>query len=99
MAIGILAAEVLPYLWYGNTSAASIPMAMCEAYEEGHLKKGDLMLLDAFGFFLYTSYADQQSRRVGSSWSRRRNKNKQKRRNQPAMRISTTRQMASTMYI
>ncbi|GAA8879672.1 ketoacyl-ACP synthase III [Helicobacter pylori] len=34
---------------YGNTSAASIPMAMCEAYEEGRLKKGDLMLLDAFG--------------------------------------------------
>ncbi len=34
---------------YGNTSAASIPMAMCEAYEEGHLKKGDLMLLNAFG--------------------------------------------------
>ncbi|MCQ2686853.1 ketoacyl-ACP synthase III [Helicobacter pylori] len=34
---------------YGNTSAASIPMAMCEAYEERRLKKGDLMLLDAFG--------------------------------------------------
>ncbi|GAA9275853.1 ketoacyl-ACP synthase III [Helicobacter pylori] len=34
---------------YGNTSAASIPMAMCEAYEEGRLKKDDLMLLDAFG--------------------------------------------------
>ncbi|WP_187940155.1 ketoacyl-ACP synthase III [Helicobacter pylori] len=34
---------------YGNTSAASIPMAMGEAYEEGCLKKGDLMLLDAFG--------------------------------------------------
>ncbi|MGL2528794.1 ketoacyl-ACP synthase III [Helicobacter pylori] len=34
---------------YGNTSAASIPMAMYEAYEEGRLKKGDLMLLDAFG--------------------------------------------------
>ncbi|MGL2554638.1 ketoacyl-ACP synthase III [Helicobacter pylori] len=34
---------------YGNTSAASIPMAMGEAYEEGRLKKGDLMLLDAFG--------------------------------------------------
>ncbi|GAA8096231.1 ketoacyl-ACP synthase III [Helicobacter pylori] len=34
---------------YGNTSAASIPMAMCEAYEEGRLKKSDLMLLDAFG--------------------------------------------------
>lgn len=34
---------------YGNTSAASIPMAMNDAYEEGRLKKGDLILLDAFG--------------------------------------------------
>lgn len=34
---------------YGNTSAASIPMAMNDAYEEGHLKKGNLILLDAFG--------------------------------------------------
>lgn len=34
---------------YGNTSAASIPMAMNDAYEEGRLKKGDLMLLDTFG--------------------------------------------------
>ncbi|WQV41744.1 ketoacyl-ACP synthase III [Helicobacter pylori] len=40
---------VLTVYKYGNTSAASIPMAMCEAYEEGRLKKGDLMLLDAFG--------------------------------------------------
>ena len=34
---------------YGNTSAASIPMAMNDAYEEGRIKKGDLMLLDTFG--------------------------------------------------
>lgn len=34
---------------YGNTSSASIPMAMSEIYEDGKLKKGDLMLLDAFG--------------------------------------------------
>lgn len=34
---------------FGNTSAASIPMAMNEAYEEGRLKKGSLILLDAFG--------------------------------------------------
>ena len=34
---------------YGNTSSASIPMAMNDAYEEGRLKKGDLLLLDAFG--------------------------------------------------
>lgn len=34
---------------YGNTSAASIPMAINDAYEEGKLKHGDLMLLDTFG--------------------------------------------------
>jgi 3-oxoacyl-[acyl-carrier-protein] synthase-3 len=34
---------------YGNTSAASIPMAINDRYEEGKLKKGDLMLLDTFG--------------------------------------------------
>lgn len=34
---------------YGNTSSASIPMAMNAIYEEGRLKKGDLILLDAFG--------------------------------------------------
>ncbi len=34
---------------YGNTSGASIPMAMNDLYEEGNLKTGDLMLLDAFG--------------------------------------------------
>ncbi len=34
---------------YGNTSGASIPMAINDLYEEGNLKTGDLMLLDAFG--------------------------------------------------
>jgi len=34
---------------YGNTSGASIPMAMNDVYESGNLKAGDLMLLDAFG--------------------------------------------------
>lgn len=34
---------------YGNTSAASIPMAMNKAYEDGRLKDGSLILLDAFG--------------------------------------------------
>ena len=34
---------------YGNTSAASIPMAMNDAYEQGRLKQGNLCLLDAFG--------------------------------------------------
>lgn len=34
---------------YGNTSAASIPMAMNYAYEQGKIKKGDTILFDAFG--------------------------------------------------
>ncbi|MDD2640071.1 MAG: ketoacyl-ACP synthase III [Arcobacteraceae bacterium] len=34
---------------YGNTSAASIPMAMNYAYEQGRIKAGDTVLFDAFG--------------------------------------------------
>ncbi|HHS93586.1 MAG TPA: ketoacyl-ACP synthase III [Campylobacterales bacterium] len=34
---------------YGNTSAASIPMAINDIYESGRLKRGELMLLDTFG--------------------------------------------------
>ncbi len=34
---------------YGNTSGASIPMAINDIYESGALQKGDLILLDAFG--------------------------------------------------
>ncbi len=34
---------------YGNTSAASIPMAIDDIYKNRRLKKGDLLLLDAFG--------------------------------------------------
>ncbi len=40
---------ILTVAKYGNTSAASIPMAINDAYEEGRIKKGDLMLLDTFG--------------------------------------------------
>ena len=34
---------------YGNTTAASIPLAMSEAIAEGRANKGDLLLLAAFG--------------------------------------------------
>ncbi len=34
---------------YGNTTAASIPIALDEAREEGRIKKGDLVILTAFG--------------------------------------------------
>ncbi len=36
-------------LLYGNTSAASIPLALDEAAGKGMLKEGDIILLDAFG--------------------------------------------------
>jgi 3-oxoacyl-[acyl-carrier-protein] synthase-3 len=34
---------------YGNTSAASIPLALCEALEDGSVKEGDNMVLVGFG--------------------------------------------------
>ena len=34
---------------YGNTSAASIPMAINDYYQEGRIKNGSKLLLDAFG--------------------------------------------------
>lgn len=34
---------------YGNTTAASIPIALCEAWEKGMIKEGDLVCLAAFG--------------------------------------------------
>ena len=34
---------------YGNTTAASIPIALTEAWEAGKIKSGDLVVLAAFG--------------------------------------------------
>ena len=34
---------------YGNTTAASIPIALSEAWEEGKVSEGDLVCLAAFG--------------------------------------------------
>lgn len=34
---------------YGNTTAASIPIALTEAWEKGKINKGDLVVLAAFG--------------------------------------------------
>lgn len=34
---------------YGNTTAASVPIALCEAWEKGLIKEGDLVCLAAFG--------------------------------------------------
>lgn len=35
--------------YYGNTTAASVPIALCEAWEKGKIKTGDLVCLTAFG--------------------------------------------------
>jgi 3-oxoacyl-[acyl-carrier-protein] synthase III len=34
---------------FGNTTAASVPIALCEAWEQGKVKEGDLVCLAAFG--------------------------------------------------
>jgi 3-oxoacyl-[acyl-carrier-protein] synthase-3 len=34
---------------HGNTSAASIPLALNAAVRDGRIKKGDLVLLEAMG--------------------------------------------------
>lgn len=34
---------------YGNTTAASVGIALCEAWEEGRIKEGDVVALAAFG--------------------------------------------------
>jgi len=34
---------------YGNTTAASVPIALCEAWETGRIRQGDLVCLAAFG--------------------------------------------------
>ena len=34
---------------HGNTSAASVPLALDEAVRDGRVKRGDIMLLEAFG--------------------------------------------------
>ncbi len=34
---------------YGNTSSASIPIALYEAFQQGRIKRGDLVVLVGFG--------------------------------------------------
>jgi 3-oxoacyl-[acyl-carrier-protein] synthase-3 len=34
---------------HGNTSSASVPLALDEAVRDGRIKRGDLLLLEAFG--------------------------------------------------
>jgi 3-oxoacyl-[acyl-carrier-protein] synthase-3 len=35
--------------WHGNTSAASIPLALAAAVAEGRIKRGDLVMMEAMG--------------------------------------------------
>jgi len=34
---------------HGNTSAASVPIALDRAVRDGRIKRGDMLLLEAFG--------------------------------------------------
>lgn len=48
--LGIPADRVVNNLQrYGNTSAASVPLAMDEAFREGRINRGDTLLLSGFG--------------------------------------------------
>ena len=48
--LGFLNAQVyLNIEKYGNMSSACVAIAFCEAVQEGKIKKGDIVLLDAFG--------------------------------------------------
>ncbi len=38
---------------HGNTSAASVPLALVTAVKDGRIKKGDLVLLEAMGAGLH----------------------------------------------
>ncbi len=35
--------------WHGNTSAASIPLALAVARDDGRIRKGDLVMIEAMG--------------------------------------------------
>lgn len=48
--LGLTPAQVMTNIqYYGNTTAASIPIAMSEAWEQGRINAGDLVCLAAFG--------------------------------------------------
>ena len=40
---------VLTVADHGNTSTASVPMALDVAVRDGRIKRGDMLLLEAFG--------------------------------------------------
>jgi 3-oxoacyl-[acyl-carrier-protein] synthase-3 len=47
-------------MWYGNTTAATIPIALDECVRSGRLKRGDLVVMTAFGSgFMWGSAAVQ----------------------------------------
>ncbi len=52
---------------YGNTSSASIPMALCEAWEEGRLQPGDKIVISAVGGGLSWGACVAEWTGVGSS--------------------------------
>jgi 3-oxoacyl-[acyl-carrier-protein] synthase-3 len=50
---------------YGNMSAATVPVALCEALEEGRVKPGALLLMPSFGGGLtFTSHVVRWGQRV-----------------------------------
>src|ERR1700719_4876672 len=48
--LGIPAERVISTIAeHGNTSAASVPLALCVGVEDGRIRRGDLVLMEAMG--------------------------------------------------
>jgi 3-oxoacyl-[acyl-carrier-protein] synthase-3 len=48
--LGIAPEKVISTVaWHGNTSAASIPLALATAVAQGRIKRGDLVMMEAMG--------------------------------------------------
>jgi 3-oxoacyl-[acyl-carrier-protein] synthase-3 len=48
--VGVPSAKLVSTIGHmGNTSAASIPLALCEAASDGRLRPGSVVLMTAFG--------------------------------------------------
>lgn len=64
---------------YGNTSTASIPIAICEAKDEDRITPGDILVLVGFGAgltwgALVLEWSEPEARPPISVWRRRRRK-------------------------
>ncbi len=88
---------------YGNMSAATVPVALCEALEEGRVKPGALLLMPSFGGGLtFTGHVVRWGERItplGSVRSRAAAKQPDRARDRPAFSPHQSRITASKLRV